>query len=188
MSRIPLARPDQMTPEIAELIAGVEEQTGDSSALRALAHRPDILGPFAQFYWSLQTTGQLDRKLIELIRLSIAQINQCANCLAGRYQDSIEEGLTEELVAGLPDAENSPLLSDREKAAVVYAQKMATDHYSVGDADFARLYEHFTVEEVVEICVDVAQFIGVGRMFSVIDALNTPCEIPGARERASAPG
>ncbi len=186
MSRIPLATTDQMSPEIAGLVAAVEEQTGDSTALRALAHRPDILGPFAQFYWNLQTTGQLDRKLIELFRLSIAQINQCRNCLAGRYQDSIDEGLTEEMVAALPDAENSPLFTEREKAAISYAQKMATDHYSVGDADFARLYEHFSVEEVVELCVDVAQFIGVGRMFAVIDAMNVACEIPGAQKVAAA--
>jgi uncharacterized peroxidase-related enzyme len=186
MSRIPLATPEQMTPEIAALVAQVEEQTGDSSALRALAHRPDILGSFAQFYWALQTTGQLDRKLVELFRLAIAQINQCANCLAGRYQDSIDQGLTEEMIAALPGAESSDLFTDREKAAIVFAQKMAFDHYSVGDADFARLYEHFTVEEVVELNVCVAQFIGIGRMFSVIDAMNTACAVPGAQVPATA--
>jgi hypothetical protein len=48
----------------------------------------------------------------------------------------------------------------------------------VGDEDFARLYEYFTPQEVVELCMLVAQFIGIGRMFTVIDASNAGCKIP----------
>ena len=55
---------------------------------------------------------------------------------------------------------------------------MARDHQMVGDDDFGRLYEHFSPREVVELCMLVAQFIGIGRMFAVIDASNAGCSIP----------
>jgi alkylhydroperoxidase family enzyme len=72
------------------------------------------------------------------------------------------------------------VFTEREKAAIAFAQKMARDHFSVGDEDFARLYKHFSEKEVVELGFDVAQFIGIGRLFAVIDATNTVCAIPRA--------
>jgi uncharacterized peroxidase-related enzyme len=178
MARIRLLELSEMDPEMAEIVERVDQMTGDSTAMRAVAHRPDIMKAFGPFYWTLQMDGLLDRKLIELVRLAIAQINQCKNCLNSRYQDSIAEGLTEELVAALPNVENSALFTDREKAAIVFAQKMAIDHYSVGDADFARLHRYFSEKEIVELGFDVAQFIGIGRLFAVLDATNTACAIP----------
>jgi uncharacterized peroxidase-related enzyme len=177
MSRIRLLEKDEMEPDIAQMVEDTQKMTGDSTAMRALAHRPDIIRSFAQFYWQLQMEGMLDRKLVELVRLAIAQINQCPNCLAGRYQDSIEQGLTEELVQRLPLVEFSDRFTPREKAAIVFGQKMARDHRSVTDEDFARLHEHFSEKEIVELCMLVAQFIGIGRILAAIDAWNTVCEI-----------
>lgn len=184
MARIRLLDTHEMEPDIRDMCTAIETQTGDSTAMRIVAHRPDILRSFAKFYWQLQTEGLLSRKLIELVRLSIAQINECQNCLAGRYQDSFDEGLTEELIAALPMAESSPLFTDREKAAISYGQKMAADHFSVGDEDFIRLHQFFTEQELVELCMDVAQFIGIGRMFAVLDARNTVCAIPASAKAA----
>ena len=177
MSRIRLADLNELEPDIAEMIEQIEEATGDSTAMRVLAHRPDIIRNFVPFYWPLQTEGLLGRKLVELIRLSIAQINQCPNCLAGRYQDSFDAGLTEELIARLPTAEGSGEFSEREKSAIAFAQKMARDHWSVSDADFERLHQHFDEKELVELNMLVALFVGIGRMFAVIDAMNPACEI-----------
>lgn len=178
MSRIRLLELPEMEPQMAEIVNNINKMTGDSTGMRAVAHRPDIIEAFAPFYYTLQMEGLLDRKLIELVRLAIAQINQCKNCLNARFQDSIDEGLTEELVAALPNVETSPLFTDREKAAIVFAQKMAYDHYSVGDEDFIRLHKYFSEKEIVELGFDVAQFIGIGRLFAVLDATNTVCTIP----------
>lgn len=177
MSRIPLAEKDSLSPEMQQFIDQVEEATGDNTAMRVLAYRPEMLRKFADFYWHLQTESLLDRKLIEMVRLAVAQINRCPSCLKGRYQDSFEQGLTEELIARLPDAEMSEGFTERERAAISFGQKMAADHWSVGDEDFERLFEHFTTEEVVELNMMVAQFIGIGRMFAAINSINPVCEI-----------
>jgi AhpD family alkylhydroperoxidase len=177
MSRIPLADVTALDSDMCEMITQVEQITGDSTGMRVMAHRPEMLKNFANFYWQLQTYGLLDRKLIELVRLGIAQINRCPNCLAARYQDSIEQGLTESMIARLPDVENADEFTERERAAIAFGQKMASNHWSVGDAEFARLYEHFNTDEIVELNMLVAQFIGIGRMFAVVDAMNPVCEI-----------
>ena len=70
------------------------------------------------------------------------------------------------------------MLTDREKAAIAFGQTMARDHYSVADEAFARLYQYFSEQEIVELGFDVAQFIGIGRLFAVLDATNTTCAIP----------
>jgi AhpD family alkylhydroperoxidase len=181
MSRIRLLELAEMTPEMAEIVTGVGQMTGDYTGMRAVAHRPDIIQAFAPFYWKLQMEGLLDRKLIELVRLGIAQLNRCKNCLGSRYQDSIQQGLTEEMVAALPQVETSPLFTDREKAAIVFGQRMAFDHHSVGDEDFVRLHKHFSEQEIVELGFDVALFVGIGRLFAVLDATNTVCAIPATR-------
>jgi len=61
--------------------------------------------------------------------------------------------------------------------AAVVAQKMARDHWSVTDEDFERLYQHFTINEVVELNTLIAQFVGIGRMLAVVDAKNPVCEL-----------
>jgi AhpD family alkylhydroperoxidase len=183
MSRIRLLELSEMTPEMADIVTNVGQMTGDFTGMRAVAHRPDIIQAFAPFYWKLQMEGLLDRKLIELVRLGIAQLNRCKNCLGSRYQDSIQQGLTEEMVAALPQVETSPLFTDREKAAIVFGQRMASDHHGVGDADFVRLHKYFTEEEIVELGFDVALFVGIGRLFAVLDATNTVCAIPAAAAR-----
>jgi uncharacterized peroxidase-related enzyme len=186
MSRIRLAEPHEIEPDVVEMIDRVQTATGDTTALRALAHRPDILRAFVRFYWPLQNEGRLDRKLVELVRLAIAQINRCPNCLAARYQDAMAQGLTEDLVAALPGAEGQPEFSAREKAAIAFAQRMARDHWSVGDAEFERLHRHFDTGEIVELNMLVAQFIGIGRMLAVIDATNPQCAFDAASGAAGA--
>ncbi|MDR7104101.1 carboxymuconolactone decarboxylase family protein [Croceicoccus sp. BE223] len=186
MARIRLLEKDEMDPEMAGMVDHMAELVGDTTALRAIAHRPDIVKSFGAFYWPLQMDGLLSRKLVELVRFAVAQVNQCPNCLGSRYQDSFDEGLTEEMIAALPNAETSPLFDERERAAIAFGQQMAFDHFGVDDTMFARLHRSFSEKELVELCFDVAQFVGIGRMFAVLDATNTACQIPAVATRATA--
>ena len=47
----------------------------------------------------------------------------------------MQQGMTEEMVASLADLETADI-TDREKLAVRFAQRMATDHNSMGDDFF----------------------------------------------------
>lgn len=179
MTRIRLAEDHEIRPDVLATIKDLEAQsTGDMSTMRILAHRPDIMEPFLAFYMALQQQGRLGIKLVELVRMAVAQINQCSTCLSGQYAAAVEAGVTPELVNALPYAEHSDRFEPREQVAIAFAKKMAGNHWEVNDDDFAKLYEHFDEKEVVELIMNIVQFIGIGRMFAVIDSINPVCELP----------
>ncbi len=70
-------------------------------------------------------------------------------------------------IAALDDAESN-LFSARERAALTFADLMATDHHKVGDAVFAELRRHFSDAEIVELGVSTALFVGLGRFNAVV--------------------
>ncbi len=66
------------------------------------------------------------------------------------------------------DNVNSDLFSPRERAALTFAELMATDHLKIDDAVFAELQRHFSEAEIVELGVSTALFVGLGRFNAVI--------------------
>lgn len=159
MSRIPPAPPDSYVPLF-----------GADAPLRqqVYAQAPAIAGPYLQFMKALREGSVLPRRLVELVRLRVSFHNQCRSCMAIRYADSLEDGLTEELVCSLEKPSEAPDLTAAERAALAFADKMATDHLSVTDDTFAALAEHFTDEERMDLCFQVATFVGFGRMGSAL--------------------
>ena len=79
--------------------------------------------------------------------------------------------MTEEMVASLVDFESADI-TDREKLALRFAQRMATDHHSMDDAFFEQLRAEFTDPEIFELGMITGQFIGYGRLISILDLEN----------------
>ena len=84
-----------------------------------------------------------------------------------RYAGAREAGLTEIKIAAL-DSIESDLFSPRERAALMFAELMATDHLKIDDGVFAELRRHFSEAEIVELGVCTALFVGFGRLHAVI--------------------
>jgi alkylhydroperoxidase family enzyme len=80
-----------------------------------------------------------------------------------RYAGARQAGLTETKIAAIDDP-TSDLITPRERAALAFAELMATDHHKVDDAVFARLRTHFSEAEIVELGVHTAMFVGFGRL------------------------
>ena len=79
--------------------------------------------------------------------------------------------MTEEMIASLEDFESADI-TDREKLAVRFAERMATDHHSVDDSFFELLRAEFTDPEIFELGMVTGQFIGYGRLISILDLEN----------------
>ena len=91
---------------------------------------------------------------------------------------AVQQGMTEEMVASLANFETADI-TDREKLAVQFAQRMAIDHHSMGDDFFEELRAEFTDPEIFELGMITGQFIGYGRLISILDLENP--EQPKAR-------
>ena len=84
-----------------------------------------------------------------------------------RYAGARQAGLTEDKIAAL-DHLDSEVFSPRERAALRFADLMATDHLKIDDAAFAELRRHLSEAEVVELGVWTAVFIGFGRLNTIL--------------------
>ncbi len=89
----------------------------------------------------------------------------------------MENGLTEEKISEL-DGDGSGF-SERERLAVLYAEKLAIDHHNMDDAFFDRLRTVFTEPEIVEIGMMAGQYIGFGRLLMVLDLTPKFCAADG---------
>jgi len=67
-----------------------------------------------------------------------------------------ELGLTDEKILALADYATSPLYTDAERIALLYADSMTITGREVTDELFARLREFYTDDEIVELTAVIA--------------------------------
>ena len=84
--------------------------------------------------------------------------------MAIRYQDGVEAGIDEDLVCSLEKPQEANDLSDAEKAAINYGELFATNHLAIDDSVYDNLRKYFSEEEIVELSITVAWFVGMGRL------------------------
>ena len=68
----------------------------------------------------------------------------------------MQAGASEDKIAQVPEALTSDLFSDREKAALEYAEAMTVTGRRVDDALFARVRPHFSEAQIVELTAAAA--------------------------------
>ena len=120
------------------------------------------------------------------MRLTIAQTTQFPTCLEGRLPAAFEEGLTEDDIAEMasPTADR---FTDRELAVMRYAFKFGADHFAIGEDDYRELHKHFSEEEIIEIGMLCAQFLGFGRLVMTLGLEHPSCPIPARAGVGSVP-
>jgi alkylhydroperoxidase family enzyme len=128
------------------------------------AHRPEIAMGFGMATAAINSSGTLSPRLIELLRLRIAFHNQCRSCMAVRYTNAVEDGLDEDLVCSLERPQEAEGLSEAERAALRFADLFATNHLAIDDDVYDELRVHFTEGELVEIGLNCAIDVGMGRL------------------------
>ena len=94
--------------------------------------------------------------------------------MAVRYQSAIDDGLSEDLVCSLEKPMDAPDLTEAERAALRFADLLATNHLAIDDAVYDDLRQYFEEGELVDLGLLCAYCIGIGRLvatWQVTDAL-----------------
>lgn len=164
MTRVKKLPLDEWDPELRTLTHADSGTPLEQGLMRIFAHCPEQAKGLAAFGGSLKMGRSLSERLVELVRLRVAFHNQCRSCMAIRYTDALDDGLTEDMVCSLESAPEAENLSDAEKAAIDYAEKFATNHLSIDDGVYDNLRKHFTEAQIVELGMTVAFFVGFGRL------------------------
>lgn len=169
MSRISKLAPADWDAELRNTFHADEATPLELGAMRIFAHRPAIARGVVALGSGIKADMSLPPRLVELVRLRIAFHNQCRSCMAIRYREAVDAGVSEELVCSLEKPLEAPDLTAAEKAALAYGDRFATDHLSIDDTMFAELRRHFTEHQLVELGVWVAFCVGFGRLGAVWD-------------------
>ncbi|HEX5066393.1 MAG TPA: carboxymuconolactone decarboxylase family protein [Myxococcota bacterium] len=149
---------------------------------RVFALRKNLLEDFRSFYALFWEAHLVDPVILELCRLRIAQLHGCEAELRVRYQPALDAGLTEEKIAALADAGDSPLYSDAERACVALAELFAMDPHAITDADATRVVAVLGDAGTVALVEALALFDGFTRFRLMLGV-----EAPDARVVAPAP-
>ena len=144
---------------------------------------PDGPGGEAAMIWTLRPElgGMVERMIRgayqqsilpaderELARMRIAQINDCIACSDFRAPSVLEAGIAQELYDNVAAYSTYPGYTPRQRLAIEYAERFATEHASLDDAFFARLRAVFSDEEILDLTLCVAVFLGLGRTLAVL--------------------
>jgi alkylhydroperoxidase family enzyme len=149
ISYVPLEKMDAKMRAEMERCAREGTPRPESSAVRA--HVPAAFWFFADSWNNLFRNGILDHAIKELCRLYVSRSVQCEFCGNQRSVKSTQSGaLIEDHVLDLLNFEKSTRYTERQKAALAYAEAIAW-HLNTDDAFWDRLHKHFTEPELVEL-------------------------------------
>jgi AhpD family alkylhydroperoxidase len=123
---------------------------------------------------TIYTRSSLPARERECARMRIAQINQCQMCLAVRFAAATADGVDAELYAHVAHGTTWPGYSARERLAIEYAERFATDHLGMDDDFWRRLRDEFTDVEILELGVCIATWLGQGRVTQAL-GLDVAC-------------
>lgn len=149
----------------------IEIPAGDGpEATRALSlvpHFAEAVNAKEKAVWA----SPLPRRTHELVRMRVAEINGCVLCMTWRNDWADEDSL-----AAVSQCAGSDLFSDAERVAIEYAERFCTDSKDIDDGLLARLGEHYTPAEIVDLTLVVGKYLAMGRFMQVLD-LDQACNI-----------
>ena len=110
----------------------------------------------AMLHLSHEVESHLDRRLAELVKIRASQINGCAYCLDMHSKDARAIGESEQRLYALNAWRETPFFSDRERAALEWAEAVTlVGETHVPDDVHARVSKEFTEEELVALTLEV---------------------------------
>ncbi|HEX9515110.1 MAG TPA: carboxymuconolactone decarboxylase family protein [Streptosporangiaceae bacterium] len=167
--RISYVLPDAIdAPMRAEMERCQREGTPrpESSAVRA--HVPACFWAFANSWQAIFRDGICDHAIKELCRVYVSRSVKCEYCGNQRSEQARAHGLREGQYDDLLNFEKSQRLSEREKAALAYAEAI-TWRLESSDELWDRLHEHFSEPELVELGCFIALTMGQQSWLRLLD-------------------
>lgn len=110
--------------------------------------------PLIKLGEEIRARGHLDAKLADLILMRCSQINGCAFCLDMHSRDARRLGETEQRLYLLNAWHESPLYSERERAALAWTDALtliAETH--APDAEYEAVRKNFSEVEIVNLTI-----------------------------------
>ena len=150
-------------------MARVEIPATDEPEGRAVwALRPEMVATVDDMIDAVYHRSILSASEREVARMRVAQLNDCSACSTARAQSVIDAGVTDELYSHVEEWRTWPGYSERERLSIEYAERFTFDHHGIDDDLFERLHAHFADDEIVDLTLCLAIWLGLGRVLAVL--------------------
>jgi AhpD family alkylhydroperoxidase len=116
---------------------------------------PDTIKALTALEAQIQASG-LEKSLIELVKTRASQINGCAFCINMHTADARKQGETEQRLYLLNAWRESPLYTDRERAALAWTEALTLLAGGVGDEVYAQASAEFSEKELAYLTSAIA--------------------------------
>ncbi len=104
------------------------------------------------------------KPLLDLIFLRVSQINSCAFCVDMHFKDLRAAGEGEHRLYGLNAWRETPFYTDRERAALAWAEALTVLDGAVPDDIYEAALAEFTEEELIDLTLGVIAINGFNRI------------------------
>jgi AhpD family alkylhydroperoxidase len=139
-------------PRMMKKLTGREPQSGNGlEPMELWAYQPKMMMGMGRFNQAVRKGKSVDERLKNLIELKGAQMIGCEFCVDLGSQICRNSGFSDEELLALPRYRQSDLFTEQEKTALDCAAGVMRTPVDVSDELFARMREHFSAAQLVEI-------------------------------------
>jgi AhpD family alkylhydroperoxidase len=125
---------------------------------------PDGARAMSELHSFLHRCG-LDRGLLELVKMRASQINGCAHCIDMHSKELRADGETEQRLYLLDAWQESPLYTDRERAALAWTEALTlVTQGHVPDQVYEQARAQFNEQELANLTLAVVAINGANRL------------------------
>lgn len=133
--------------------------------LNSFAAAPALMQSWLDWGKGLLADAGLEPSLMELVKIRASQINGCAFCLHMHTAEARKSGETEERLYLLDAWRESPLYSDRERAALAWTESLTlVSQTRAPDDVYEALQKHFDEKEQVALTLLIVAINGWNRV------------------------
>jgi alkylhydroperoxidase family enzyme len=139
-------------PRMMKKLTGRQPQIGSGiEPMEIWAYQPKMMFGMGKFNQAVRKGKSVGERLANLVELKGAQMIGCEFCVDLGSQICRNSGFSDEELLALPRYRQSGLFTEREKLALDYAVAVMRTPVEVTDELFARMKEHFSDAQLVEI-------------------------------------
>jgi AhpD family alkylhydroperoxidase len=141
---------------------------------------PESIKALSALESQVQSSG-LEQSLIELVKIRASEINGCAFCIDMHTKDARKHGETEQRLYLLSAWRESPLYTDRERAALAWTEAVTLiSETHAPDDVYAEVRKHFSDAETVNLTMLIATINAWNRLAIAFRAVHPVKAVVGS--------
>ena len=156
MSRVTIKTRDDLPAELKPLWNKMTTYGAFENQAGVMAQRLPIFKHMWSLLVDLAGEAVLSKRHLELALVAVSLLNKCDYCVSQHGPKLAIQGVTEEGAARLLDYKDHPELDAVDKLVVEYSIAVTDNWNKTRDEIFARLRQHFSEAQVVELTWRIA--------------------------------